>query len=226
LPPLADAVAVGIPLAQAVGRFGNWFNQELFGRPTDLPWGLEIDAAHRPPGYLDESTFHPTFLYEAIWCTLAFFVIVWIDRRYRMGHGRVVALYVMAYTLGRGWIEALRIDQVELDNVLGLRWNVWTSIILFVAAAVYFVFSLRRNPGRETNLYRDDRYDEPDGAETGTDAADEPDTKDEPDAAETASPEQSSDSSPGHQSDHQSADEEATPANGSDNGSPDGKVGA
>ena len=222
VPPVADAIAPGVLIGQALGRFGNWFNQELFGRPTDLPWGLEIDAAHRPPGYLDESTFHPTFLYEAIWCTVAFFVIVWIDRRYRMGHGRVVALYVMAYTLGRGWIEALRIDQVELDNVLGLRWNVWTSIILFVAAAVYFVVSLRRNPGRETNLYRDDRYDEPDEAEPGTDATDESNHKDEQDAADATSRDPSRDPSP----DREPTDEAATTANGSDNGSPDGKVGA
>ena len=114
--------------------------------------------------------------------------------------------------------EVFPIDQVELDNVLGLRWNVWTSIILFVAAAVYFVVSLRRNPGRETNLYRDDRYDEPDEAEPGTDATDESNNEDEQDAADPTSRDPSPDREP--------TDEEATPANGSDNGSPDGKVGA
>ena len=151
--PVLDAMAPGVLVAQAIGRWGNWFNQELFGRPTDLPWGLEIDAAHRPPGYFDVETFHPTFLYEFLWCMAAFAVVVWADRRFRLGHGRVLALYVMAYTLGRGWIEMLRIDDVQLENVLGLRLNVWTSIILFVAAATYFVVVGRRHPGREEQVY-------------------------------------------------------------------------
>jgi prolipoprotein diacylglyceryl transferase len=151
--PVLDAMAPGVLVAQAIGRWGNWFNQELFGRPTDLPWGLEIDLAHRPPGYLDVETFHPTFLYEFLWCLAAFAVVVWADRRFRLGHGRVVALYVMAYTLGRGWIEMLRIDDVQLENVLGLRLNVWTSIVLFVAATAYFVVVGRRHPGREEQVY-------------------------------------------------------------------------
>ena len=91
-------------------------------------------------------TFHPTFLYEFLWSLAAFALVVWADRRFRLGHGRVVALYVMAYTLGRGWIEMLRIDDVQLDDVLGLRLNVWTSIVLFVVAAAYFVVSARRDP--------------------------------------------------------------------------------
>ena len=177
VPPVADAIAPGVLIGQALGRFGNWFNQELFGRPTDLPWGLEIDPAHRPAGYLDQTTFHPTFLYEALWCVAAFLVIVWIDRRWQMGHGRVVALYVMAYTLGRGWIETLRIDDVQLDIVLGLRWNVWTSIILFAAAAVYFVVSLRRNPGREEAVFRDGRYDEEEDTATNEPDNGSPDGK-------------------------------------------------
>jgi len=145
-----DVVAPGLLLAQAIGRWGNYFNQELFGRPTDLPWGLEIAADFRPVGYLDVATFHPTFLYEFLWNLAAFAVVVWADRRFRLGHGRVVALYVMAYTLGRGWIEMLRIDDVQMNDVLGLRLNVWTSIVLFVAAAAWFVWSARRYPGRET----------------------------------------------------------------------------
>jgi prolipoprotein diacylglyceryl transferase len=163
--PVLDAMAPGVLVAQAIGRWGNWFNQELFGRPTDLPWGLEIDTAHRPVGYLEVETFHPTFLYESLWCLAAFFVVVWADRRFRLGHGRVLALYVMAYTLGRGWIEMLRIDDVQLQNVLGLRLNVWTSIILFVAAATYFVVVGRRHPGREEELYT--RSEEPEDAQTG-----------------------------------------------------------
>jgi prolipoprotein diacylglyceryl transferase len=152
--PVIDAMAPGVLVAQALGRWGNWFNQELFGRPTDLPWGLEIDEAHRPADYLDQATFHPTFLYESLWCLAAAGLLVWADRRWRLGHGRVVALYVMAYTLGRGWIEMLRIDDVQLDDVLGLRWNVWTSIILFVLAAAYFAWSATARPGRETSVYR------------------------------------------------------------------------
>ena len=100
--PVLDAIAPGVLVAQAIGRWGNWFNQELFGKPTDLPWALEIDAEHRPPGYFLDDTFHPTFLYEFLWNLGAFFVVVWADRRFRLGHGRVAALYVMAYTLGRG----------------------------------------------------------------------------------------------------------------------------
>ena len=158
--PVLDAIAPTVLVAQAVGRWGNWFNQELFGKPTDLPWALEIDAEHRPPGYFLDDTFHPTFLYEFLWNLGAFGFVVWADRRFRLGYGRVAALYVMAYTLGRGWIEMLRIDNVELQNVGGLRFNVWTSIVLFVAAAIYFVVSLRRHPGREESVYvRDDAED-------------------------------------------------------------------
>jgi prolipoprotein diacylglyceryl transferase len=151
--PMVDALAPGLLVAQAIGRWGNWFNQELFGKPTDLPWGLEIDAAHRPTGYLENATFHPTFLYESLWALAGAAVLIWADRRFRLGHGRVVALYVMVYTVGRGWIEMLRIDDVQLNNVFGLRLNVWTSIVLFVAAGVYFVVSARRHPGREDDVY-------------------------------------------------------------------------
>ncbi len=153
--PVLDAIAPAVLVAQALGRWGNWFNQELFGRPTDLPWALEIDADHRPAGFLDVATFHPTFLYEFGWSLLAFAFVVWADRRFRLGHGRVVALYVMAYTLGRGWIETLRIDDVQMSDVMGLRLNVWTSLVLFVLAAAYFVVSAKRHPGRETVVRAD-----------------------------------------------------------------------
>ena len=147
LPPLADALAPGIVLAQAIGRFGNWFNQELFGRPTDLPWGLEIDPEFRPDRYADVETFHPTFLYEALWCVAVALILVWADRRFRMGHGRVFALYVALYTLGRSYIETLRVDPAR--EVLGLRLNVWTSAVLFAGAVIYIVVSARMRPGRE-----------------------------------------------------------------------------
>jgi prolipoprotein diacylglyceryl transferase len=155
--PVLDAAAPGVLVAQAIGRWGNWFNQELFGRPTDLPWGLEIDPAHRPPGYLTDALFHPTFLYECIWNLLAFALLIALDRRFRFGHGRMLALYVVAYTLGRGWIEMLRIDTVELDDVGGLRFNVWTSIVLFVVAAAYFLVSRVSRPGQEEDVYLEGR---------------------------------------------------------------------
>ncbi len=153
--PLADALAPALLLAQAIGRWGNYFNQELFGRPTDLPWGLEIDPEHRPDGYQDHATFHPTFLYECLWNLGAMGLVIWLDRKLRLGYGRCFALYVMAYCAGRGWIEYMRIDKVEYEDVLGLRLNVWTSIVLFVLAAVYFVVMGRRHPGREESVYRE-----------------------------------------------------------------------
>ena len=155
-PPLADAVAPGIVIAQAIGRWGNWFNQELFGRPTTLPWALEIDPEHRPDGYEQFETFHPTFLYEFVWNMGVAGLVLWADRRFRLGHGRAFALYVAGYTAGRGWIEYLRIDEVQADDVFGLRLNVWVSIVVFVAAMAYFVIVGRRRPGREEQVLRRD----------------------------------------------------------------------
>ncbi|HYG92680.1 MAG TPA: prolipoprotein diacylglyceryl transferase [Nocardioides sp.] len=168
--PFVDALAPGLLVAQAIGRWGNWFNQELFGRATDLPWALEVspDVALEA-GFPVGTTFHPTFLYECLWNLAAFAVVIWLERRYRLGHGRVMALYVMAYTLGRGWIEYLRIDDVQLDDVLGLRFNVWTSIVLFVAAAVYLVVVGRRHPGQETEVYADGRAPGQSDPEPGAD---------------------------------------------------------
>ena len=157
--PVLDAMAPGVLVAQALGRWGNWFNQELYGRPTDLPWGLEIDPVNWPPGRSFEpgTTFHPTFLYESLWGLAAFAVLVWADRRFRLGHGQVLAAYVALYTLGRGWIETLRIDDVELSDVGGLRFNVWTSIVLFVAAVAFLAWSRRRHPEREERVYEPGR---------------------------------------------------------------------
>jgi len=152
--PLADALAPALLLAQAIGRFGNYFNQELFGRPTDLPWGLQIDFAHRPTGYEQYATFHPTFLYEALWNLAAIAVILWLERRFRLDNGRVFALYMMLYSLGRAWIENLRIDPVALRDVGGLRLNVWTSLVVFLAGAAYFTYHTRR--------HRDPESDHPD----------------------------------------------------------------
>jgi prolipoprotein diacylglyceryl transferase len=134
---VADSLAPALPLAQAAGRWGNWFNQELYGRPTSRPWGLHIDPAHRMAGYLNAAYYQPTFLYESIWDVGVALVIVAIDRRRRFTRGRGFALYVMLYTAGRGWIEALRID--DAHRIYGLRLNDWTSIIVFAGALAYFV---------------------------------------------------------------------------------------
>jgi prolipoprotein diacylglyceryl transferase len=151
---VADALAPGLLVAQAVGRLGNYANQELFGRPTDQPWAVEIDAAHRPPGYEQFATFHPTFLYEMLWNLAAAALLIAIDRRVKLTSGRAFALYVMLYTAGRGWIEMLRIDTV---NHLGpFRLNVWTSIILFLLAAAFFVLSRRRSKTVEASQSFDD----------------------------------------------------------------------
>jgi len=148
LPPFGDAVAPGIAVAQAVGRFGNWFNQELFGRPTDLPWGLQIDVQHRPSGYLDVETFHPAFLYESLWLIAVAGVLVVVDRRWRLGHGRVFALYVALYATGRLAIELIRLDPA--NEIFGVRVNVWMSILVWCGAVLYLVVSVRRAPGRES----------------------------------------------------------------------------
>lgn len=145
----ADAVAPGLLVAQAIGRLGNWFNQELFGGPTTLPWGLEIDDAHLPPGFDPGTLFHPTFLYEMVWNLLAAAVLIWAERRFRLRHGRVFWAYVMLYTLGRLWIELVRIDPASI--VLGLRINVWVSILVFLGALTAFVVLGRR--------YRDEPAD-------------------------------------------------------------------
>ncbi|CAB4860862.1 MAG: prolipoprotein diacylglyceryl transferase [Actinobacteria bacterium] len=147
LPPVGDAIAPGIALAQAIGRWGNWFNQELFGAPTTLPWGLQIDVAHRPAGYEAFETFQPTFLYESLWMVGLAFVLIWADKRFTMGHGRVFALYVLLYCTGRLWIESLRIDSA--NTILGLRVNIWTSLLVGLGALVYLLVSARLRPGRE-----------------------------------------------------------------------------
>lgn len=143
LPAWADALAPGIALAQACGRWGNWFNQELYGKATDLPWAVKIsEGPNRVAG-----TYHPTFLYESLWCIGVALLVIWADRRFKLGHGRAFALYVAAYCAGRAWIEYMRVD--EAHHILGLRLNVWTALIVFVLAVVYIVISAKVRPGRE-----------------------------------------------------------------------------
>ncbi|MFF2520199.1 prolipoprotein diacylglyceryl transferase [Streptomyces sp. NPDC058086] len=156
LPAWADALAPGIVFAQAIGRWGNWFNQELYGKATDVPWALHITSSTdgRVPGY-----YHPTFLYESLWCIGVGFLVIWADRRFKLGHGRAFALYVAAYCVGRGWIEYMRVD--DAHHILGLRLNDWTAMVVFVLAVTYIVVSARLRPGREEVVEPDG--DTPDG---------------------------------------------------------------
>jgi prolipoprotein diacylglyceryl transferase len=154
---VADAAAVGIPLAQAIGRLGNWFNNELYGASTTLPWGLEVhqmqDGRAVPSAVTGEMVlpglYHPTFLYEALWC-VGTAVLVWlVGNRLRLGRGRQFALYVMAYTAGRFWIEMLRIDDTAdmptieavdtVITILGQRVNVWVSVLVFLGGLLYYL---------------------------------------------------------------------------------------
>jgi len=192
---LLDVVAPALPVAQAIGRLGNWFNQELFGRPTDLPWGLEIDPAHRPAGYLDVTTFHPTFLYEALWnLALAGGLVLWERHHPGSRPGRLFAMYVAGYAVGRAWVEALRIDPAT--RLFGVRWNIWMSAIAFFAAVGWLIFDswrarqeAERKPAEVSETGDDAAADASDGDDAQPDAA-EPaetaETTDTADAAETA----------------------------------------
>ncbi|MGY1738746.1 prolipoprotein diacylglyceryl transferase [Geodermatophilus sp. SYSU D00684] len=178
LPAFGDAIAPGLLVAQAVGRLGNWFNQELFGGPTTLPWGLEIDLAHRPDGYEAFATFHPTFLYELLWNLAAAAVVVWADRRFRLSHGRAFALYVALYSAGRLWIEVLRID--DANRFFGVRLNVFTCIVVGLLAVAYMVWQRGRPRevlDRDAAGGRDD--DDTPAADAGT-ADDAPTSTDTP----------------------------------------------
>jgi prolipoprotein diacylglyceryl transferase len=179
---LLTCAAPAVPLAQAIGRWGNWFNQELFGKPTDLPWGLEIDDAHTPAGYAADTTFHPTFLYESLWNLGLVAVLLWIDRRFRLGPGRLFAVYVMGYGIGRYWIEGLRIDAVQLSDVAGLRWNQWVALAAIVGGGLYLLATRGRkwpesptpttDPGDEDPIADEEPIDE--------EPIDEPATDEEP----------------------------------------------
>lgn len=152
LPAFADAVAPGIVTAQAIGRIGNYFNQELFGTDTTLPWGLEIYRRVNEQGFDDplggvavssvpDRIVHPTFLYELLWNLAVAALVIYADRRLRLGHGRAFALYVAGYTAGRTWIELMRTDTAK--HLFGLRINAWVSILVFILAVAYFIYAKR-----------------------------------------------------------------------------------
>ncbi|ORB61675.1 prolipoprotein diacylglyceryl transferase [Mycolicibacterium tusciae] len=156
LPAFGDAVAPGIVLAQAIGRIGNYFNQELYGRPTDLPWGLEIYYRRDPSGVVDvhsvdgvstgqvAQVVHPTFLYESLWNALVFGMLIWVDRRFRIGHGRLFALYVANYCVGRFFVELMRSDAAT--QIAGIRINSVTATLVLIGALIYFFIAPK---GRE-----------------------------------------------------------------------------
>ena len=156
LPAFGDAVAPGIVLAQAIGRLGNYFNQELYGRETTVPWGMEIFYRRDSSGVVDvhsldgistgqvAAVVHPTFLYELLWNLLVFAILLYADRKYRLGHGRLFALYVAAYSVGRFWVELLRDDSATL--IAGIRINVFTAMFVFIGAVVYILLAPK---GRE-----------------------------------------------------------------------------
>lgn len=153
IPTLMDVAAPCLPLAQAIGRWGNYFNQELFGRPTDLPWGLQVDPAFRPrddagvPLYGNAATFHPTFLYESLWNVGVVVLLLFVDRTRRLRDGKLFPLYVGLYFLGRMWVEELRVD--EAARLGSLRWNFVLSIIMVVLATVWFFWGGALRPHGE-----------------------------------------------------------------------------
>lgn len=149
----ADALAPGLLLAQAMGRFGNWFNQELFGLPTDLPWGLEIDYPNAawPAGLPEGTLFHPTFLYEVIWNLLGVAVLLWAGKRFRLQWGRLFGLYLVWYSAGRVVWESIRIDPSEV--FLGLRTNVWAAILGVAIGIAILIVQKRRHTGLEPSPY-------------------------------------------------------------------------
>jgi prolipoprotein diacylglyceryltransferase len=182
LPSALDAAAPALPLAQAIGRLGNWFNQEVFGKPTDLPWGLEIDLENRPAGYAPYETFHPTFLYELLWNLGLCGFLLWLDSKRVVRRGYLIAVYVLGYGIGRLWIELLRID--EASEILGVRVNVWTSIFaIAVSLVVLLVAGLRRDGAPVTGDLAAD--DEPADDES---AADDPEAEREEPAAPADDP--------------------------------------
>jgi prolipoprotein diacylglyceryl transferase len=183
LPAFGDAIAPGIVLAQAIGRLGNYFNQELFGRETTVPWGLEIFYRRDPAGFVDVHSLdgvstgqlamvvQPTFLYELLWNLLIFVVLIFLDRRFTLGHGRLFATYVAGYCIGRFWVELLRDDTAT--HIAGIRINSFTSTFVLIGAVVYLILAPkgREDPatlsGSAAELLEPDSIDEHDADETG-----------------------------------------------------------
>jgi prolipoprotein diacylglyceryl transferase len=182
----ADALAPGLILAQALGRFGNYFNHELYGQPTTLPWGLQIESTNAayPIGLPAGTLFHPTFLYEIIWNLLVLTALLLIERHYKLRWGRLIALYFVFYGIGRVWFESIRIDPSQV--YLGLRSNVWGALFAIALGIVIFFVQKHRHPGLEPSVYRPGKEWSPsasevDSAETYSDSDDGDDAAKTPD---------------------------------------------
>ena len=158
----ADALAPGLLIAQGVGRLGNYFNQELFGAPTDLPWGLEIDTPNPaiPAGLPPETLYHPTFLYEMLWNFFGALVLIALLRKFNLQWGRLFGLYLVWYGVGRFFLEMIRLDVAEV--ILGLRANQWMALVAIALGVAIFIMQGRRHPGDEPSVYRPGReWEEP-----------------------------------------------------------------
>ena len=143
-------------VAQSLGRFGNYVNHELFGLPTKLPWGLQIESTNAkfPAGLAAGTLFHPLFLYEIIWNLIGVAIILFLERRLMLRWGRSFALYLIWYGIGRSWLEAIRIDPTS-DGLFGIPANVWASFVAIAFGITLFVVQTRRHPGPETSVFRD-----------------------------------------------------------------------
>lgn len=181
-----DALAPGLLLAQAFGRLGNWFNHELFGQPTDLPWGLEIEATNPafPVGLPAETLFHPTFAYEIVWNVLGAALLLWLDRQRDVQWGRLIALYLIWYGLGRSVFETIRLDPSEL--FLGIRTNVWMAFLAIVIGVIVWIVQTRRHPGLEPSPWVPGREPDPDEGVDSDRYTDLPESRTQDDAEATA----------------------------------------
>ena len=176
LSDIADSVTPALPLGQAIGRWGNWFNQELYGRPSDLPWALEIDPENRRFQYLDDETFHPTFLYECIWNLALVGALLWAGKRLALKPGRLFGLYVLGYSLGRLWIEFIRVDCAS--ELAGVRVNIWVMLVLIIGSVAYLLWDRGDGGDGESDV------DEPEDP-----SADQLDSESDESAPETDEPE-------------------------------------
>lgn len=176
-----DAVAPGVLLAQAIGRWGNYFNNELFGTPTDLPWGLEISSSNPayPAGLPEGVLFHPTFLYESIWSLAGVALLLAADRRFNLRWGKMLGLYLVFYSVGRVWVEAIRIDPSEI--VLGMRINIWSAIAGIAIGLAIIAIQSRRHPGQEPSVYKPGREPASEAGAPGAEVATDEQSK-EPEA--------------------------------------------
>ena len=167
LAPVFTAVALALPLGQIIGRFGNWFNQELYGKPTDLPWGLEIDASHRLSGYADFEFFHPAFAYEILWNIGLLGFLLWIDRKRILKPGGLFAVYLIGYGIGRILIELVRIDPV--NEFLGIRLHIWAMVAFMAGALLYLA---RSGLADKSSATPDSEASEDSGDSASSEAAD------------------------------------------------------